>query len=124
MSGNFGLKINEDVLAKMASLAASEVPGVHTLSTKVASIKDVAGRVFGKSVRASVASDGEVTLDVYISVKQSANVKEVAESVQKNVKEKVQNMTGNAVSRVNVHVDDVEFDVIDEVPAPTEEDAR
>lgn len=124
MSGNFGLKINEDVLAKMASLAASEVPGVHTLSTKVASIKDVAGRVFGKSVRASVASDGEVTLDVYISVKQSANVKEVAESVQKNVKEKVQNMTGNAVSRVNVHVADVEFDVIDETPAPEENDAQ
>ena len=117
MSGNFGLKINEDVLAKMASLAAAEVEGVHALSTKVVSLKDVASRVLGKSVKATVATDGEITLDVYISVKQSANVKDVAERVQKNVKDKVQNMTGSAVSRVNVHVADVEFDVEDKEPA-------
>ena len=110
MANNFGLKINEDVLAKMASLAAAEVPGVHALSTKVVSLKVVASGGLGKGVKASVASDGEITLDIHISVKQSANVKEVAEQVQKNVKEKVQNMTGSAVSRVNVHVADVELE--------------
>ena len=37
-------------------------------------------------------------------------MKEVAQKVQANVKEKVQNMTGSAVSRVNVTVADVELE--------------
>ncbi len=115
MNGNFDLKINEDVVAKMASVAATEVEGVHALSTKVANIKDVAR--IGKGVKASVASDGEITLDVYISVKDGANIKDVAARVQQNVKEKVQNMTGSAVGHVNVHIADVEFAAEEETPA-------
>ena len=109
MSGNFGLKINEEVLAKMASVAAMEVEGVHAISTKISDIKGIVDRGFNKGVKATVASDGEITLDVYISIKQEANVKDVAAAVQQNVKEKVQNMTGSAVSRVNVHIADVEL---------------
>ena len=115
MNGNFDLKINEDVVAKMASVAATEVEGVHALSTKVANIKDVTR--IGKGVKASVASDGEITLDVYISVKDGANIKDVAARVQQNVKEKVQNMTGSAVAHVNVHIADVEFATDEETPA-------
>lgn len=109
MSGNFGLKINEDVLAKMASVAAMEVEGVHAISAKIYDIKGIVDRGFNKGVKATVATDGEITLDVYISIKQEANVKDVAAAVQQNVKEKVQNMTGSAVSRVNVHIADVEL---------------
>ena len=36
--------------------------------------------------------------------------KEVAENVQKNVKEKLQNMTGSAITRVNVNVADIAFE--------------
>ena len=111
---SFDLKINEDVLVKMASMAAAEVEGVHALSTKVTDIKEVATRGFGKSVKTSVANDGEITLDVYVSIKRSANVKDVAARVQQNVKDKVQNMTGSAVNRVNVHIADVEFDEAEE----------
>lgn len=109
MSGNFGLKINEDVLAKMASMAATEVEGVYAISTKISDIKGIATRGLNRGVKATVASDGEITLDVYISVKQEADIKTVAANVQQNVKEKVQNMTGSAVSRVNVHISDVEL---------------
>ncbi len=112
MSGNFNLKINEEVLAKMASMAASEVEGVHAISTKVTDIKGIVDRGFGKGVKASVAADGEITLDVYISVKESAVIKDVAARVQQNVKEKVQNMTGSAVSRINVHIADVELESV------------
>ncbi len=120
MSGNFGLKINEEVLAKMASMAAAEVEGVHCISAKAADIKGVVDRGgFGRGVKASVAPDGEITITVFISIKQGAHVKDVAERVQANVKEKVQNMTGFAVSRVNVSVADVEL--VEATPEETEE---
>lgn len=119
MNGNLDLKINEDVLAKMASVAATEVEGVYAISTKVTNIKDVATR-FGRGVKASVASDGEITLEVYISVKEGVNIRDVAAHVQQNVKDKVQNMTGSAVSRINVHIADVEFEKPEEAAQVTE----
>ena len=40
----------------------------------------------------------------------TADAKQVSEAVQAGVKEKVQSMTGNAVTKVNVNVVDVKFD--------------
>ena len=51
--------------------------------------------------------NGALLLNVYINVRDDVKVKAVAEEVQKNVKDKVQSMTGNAVARVNVYVDDM-----------------
>ena len=48
-------------------------------------------------------------LCVYIIVAKEANVKQVAEKVQENVKDKVQTMTGTAVTKVNVTVADIKF---------------
>ena len=36
-------------------------------------------------------------------------MREVAEAVQQNVKEKIQTMTGTAVTRVNVNIEDLDF---------------
>ena len=36
--------------------------------------------------------------------------KEVAEKVQQNIKDKIQTMTGNAVTRVNVSIADIEIE--------------
>jgi uncharacterized alkaline shock family protein YloU len=109
MSGTYGLKINEEVLSKMATLAASEIEGVRCISAKATNIKGVVARGgFGKSVKAKVGANGEVTINVFISVQKNAKVKDIAQQVQANVKEKVQNMTGSAVSHVNVHIADVE----------------
>ncbi len=109
MAGSYGLKINEEVLSKMATMAATEIEGVRCISAKAVNIKGVVARGgFGKSVKTKVAPNGEVTLNVFISIKKNAKVTEVAKQVQANVKEKVQNMTGTAVGHVNVHVSDVE----------------
>ena len=42
----------------------------------------------------------------YIMEFKTAKAKEVAEAVQAGVKEKIQSMTGNAVTKVNVYVMD------------------
>ncbi len=109
MSGSYGLKINEEVLSQMATMAATEIEGVRCISAKAVNIKGVMARGgFGKSVKTKVAPNGEVTINVFISIKKDAKVTEIAKLVQANVKEKVQNMTGSAVGHVNVHISDVE----------------
>lgn len=99
-----GLIITEDVIAKMASVAAQEVDGVAGLVKKPQDLKSKS-----KAVRVTI-KDSIINIEVHISVKENHKVTTVAEAVQKNVKTTVQNMTGSAVTRVDVFIEDVVFD--------------
>lgn len=107
---DFNLEINSDVYAKMAAVATLEVEGVAGLVNKTTDIKEV----FSKTAEAKAikvnSENGVVSLDIYISVINGCNVREVAEKVQANVKTKLQNMTGSVMEKVNVIIADVVFD--------------
>ncbi len=106
-----GLAINNDVVAQIAKIAALEIEGVAGMATKPLDIKGVLVKdgLKTKSVAVGV-KDGVLMLDVYIKVHDNVKIKTVAEAVQQNVKEKVQNMTSNAVAKVNVYISDVAFE--------------
>ena len=102
-----GLEINTDVIEKMVSIAALEVEGAVSMANKTVDIKGIVNTGSAlKPVKVAVRN-GAIDIDVYICVKQSANVKTVAEAVQTNVKD----MTGNAITRVNVHIADLAEEV-------------
>ncbi len=102
-----GLEINTDVIEKMVSMAALEVEGTASMAKKAVDISGIVNTGSAlKPVKVAV-KNGAVDINVYICVKAGVNVKEVAENVQKNVKDKVQDMTGNAITRVNVHIADL-----------------
>ena len=107
MAERSGLSINIDVIESMASMAALEVAGVDSLAARNIDLKKaVSGKSVFKAVRAEV-KNGAVIINVYIRLAKDANAKQVAEAVQENVKDKVQTMTGNAITEVNVYVPDV-----------------
>ena len=101
------LSINTDVLEKMAELAACEIEGVASLAKKAMDLKGaVKSKAPFKGVKIE-SINGALSINIYITIDRKANLRTVAEAVQKNVKEKVQNMTGSAVTKVNVIVADV-----------------
>ncbi|MBO5321275.1 MAG: Asp23/Gls24 family envelope stress response protein [Clostridia bacterium] len=109
MSNRTELSVNTEVLAKMAEIAAKEIDGVAGLAKKAINLK---GAVKTKTPFTGVkieSVNGALKLNVYICVKKDAFVKEVVEKVQENIKEKIQTMTGTAVTQVNVSVSDVEL---------------
>lgn len=104
------LSVNTEVLEKMAEIAAKEVDGVIGISKRAIDLK---GAVKSKNAFKGVKIEtvnGAVKIKVYICVEQAANVKTVAEKVQQTVKDKIQNMTGTAVTQVDVIVADVKFE--------------
>ncbi len=111
MANISGLSINIEVLEQMASIAAMETPGVAAMTPKKL---DVVNAISRKSVLKPVHAElknGAIIISLYIAIVKSAKAKEVAEAVQAGVKEKIQSMTGNAVTKVNVYVmDAVEVD--------------
>ncbi len=103
------LSVNTEVLEKMAEIAAKEVEGVAGLSKKAIDLK---GIVKTKNAFKGVKVEninGAIEISVYICLKQNAKAREVAEKVQSNIKDKIQTMTGNAVTQVNVNVADIEI---------------
>ena len=100
------LSVNTEVLEKMAEIAAKEVEGVAGLSKKSIDLKGIikTKNAF-KGVKVE-SINGAIEISVYICVKQNAKAREVAERVQNNIKD----MTGNAVTQVNVIVADIEIE--------------
>ena len=110
MDNRTELSVNTEVLEKMAEISAKEVEGVTGIAKRAIDLK---GAVKNKNAFKGVKVEnvnGAIKISVYICVKRSAKVKEVAEKVQANVKDKIQTMTGNAVTQVNVHVADIEIE--------------
>lgn len=110
MDNNTKLSVNSQVLEKMAEIAAKEIDGVAAIVKKAVDIK---GAVKSKSALKGVVAEsvnGAIKITVYISIKREANLRTVCEAVQNNVKDKIQTMTGAAVTTVDVVVSDIVFE--------------
>ena len=104
------LSINTEVLRKMAEIATLEVEGVASIAKKNYDLKD-AVKAKGPMQGIKIESvNGALEIGIFITVKKEAKVKDVADKVQANVKDKIQTMTNTAVTRVNVVVADIVFD--------------
>lgn len=106
---NDGIKIANDVIAVIAGVAVSEVPGVASMSggfaggiTEVLSGK----KNLSKGIKADIAGNN-VKIDVNIIVNYGVRIPDVAFDIQNKVKQTVENMTGLKVNEVNVHVQGV-----------------
>ncbi|MBE3590669.1 MAG: Asp23/Gls24 family envelope stress response protein [Firmicutes bacterium] len=106
-----GFKISEDVVAAIASLAASEVEGVAGLhGGLVGDLSQMLGkRSLGKGVKVELGTR-EAAIDLYLVVKYGISIPAVAQATQERVKQAVESMTGLTVVEVNVHVRGVSFD--------------
>lgn len=103
------LKVSQDVITTVARLAAEETAGVAGLGCSAVSFRHLFLKV-GKNKAVSMVSVGDVvTLSLSILVKWGHNAGQVAERVQTRVKADVQEMTGIAVSKVNVTAAGVVF---------------
>ena len=103
---NDGIKISNDVVAVIAGVAVSEVPGVASMSGGFAGgISEVLSgkKNLSKGIKVD-ADEKEVKIDVNIIVEYGSRIPDVAFEIQNRVKKSVENMTGLKVSEVNVHV--------------------
>ena len=104
------IRIASDVVATIASLAASEIAGVSGMSGGVVGgLAEKLGRKqLTKGVKVDVG-EHDAALDIYIIVEYGIAIGEVARRVQEGVKNTVETMTGLACRVVNVHVQGVAF---------------
>jgi uncharacterized alkaline shock family protein YloU len=107
--------VAESVVQKIAGIACREIGGVHAMGSNT-------GRTFGaireaipgslgnpnvaQGVRVQVG-ETQAAIDLDIVVEYGVAIADLAQSIQRNVKQAVERMTGLQVVEVNVNVDDV-----------------
>ena len=105
------VSISEDVIAIIAWEAMHEVEGFGGPSAGFSGeLAELIGRKnASRGVRITTA-EGSVSIDVYITVRYGYSVTKVSRGIQEAISKSVQDMTGVAVSAVNVSVTGVAFD--------------
>lgn len=109
---NEGIQISNDVVAVIAGVAVSEVPGVAGMAGGFAGgITEVLSGKKNLAKGIKVEVDGtKAKIDVNIIVEYGSRIPDVAFEIQNRVKKAVENMTGLNVEEVNVHVQGVNTD--------------
>lgn len=109
LESNTNIKIADDVVAVIAGVAVSEVPGVAQMSGGFAGgISEVLSgkKNLSKGIKVD-SGEKETKIDVNIIVEYGSRIPDVAFEIQNKVKKAVESMTGLKVVEVNVHVQGV-----------------
>ena len=105
------LRISNDVLTKIAEVAATEIRGVASegehLVVSDKNMAQITGKLMPSSPVKAVLKNDSVEVTVDIVVLQGFKPENVAQSVQESVKSAIQNMAGISVSKVNVKIADI-----------------
>ena len=103
--------ITEEVVTKIAALAATEVDGVRSMTGGITheSVEKLGIKNLAKAVRIEFDDDA-VTVDLNLNMEYDKNILETSKAVQDKVKSSIENMTGLTVTEVNIHIAGVDME--------------
>lgn len=99
------VQIADDVVAMIASLAATEVEGVYPAAGNITNelMAKVGVKKLTKGVRVDLQESG-VTVDLAINMDYGFNIPATCQQVQNKVKGAIENMTGLVCNTVNIRI--------------------
>ncbi|MBR3933873.1 MAG: Asp23/Gls24 family envelope stress response protein [Clostridia bacterium] len=105
------IKISDEVIATIASVATKEINGISGLSLSIAG--EIASKFTKKNLSKAIkisTQDGNVTIDISVVIEYGTRIPDVSWEVQENVKKAVETMSGLNVEKVNIIVAGVDFE--------------
>lgn len=99
------VQIADDVVAMIASLAATEVEGVSAMAGTITNelMSKVGMKKLTKGVKVMVL-DGGVVVDLAVTMEYGYNIPATCQKVQTKVKNAIENMTGLTCNDVNIRI--------------------
>ncbi|MEG0260971.1 MAG: Asp23/Gls24 family envelope stress response protein, partial [Lysinibacillus sp.] len=71
-------------------------------------------KVHNKGIKSGVTDKGEISIDVFCTVKYGFSIPKVAKDVQTQIRHAIYNMTALETAEVNVHIPGLQFDQVAE----------
>ncbi len=105
------VRIDTQVLAIIAGLAAVEVEGVSGLAGNMTNeiIERLGMKSLSKGVKV-VAGSSSASIEIAVCLDYGVNIMNVSENIQEKVKNAVESMTGITIEAVNVRVANVNIE--------------
>ena len=101
--------VSPDVLISIAKLSALSVAGVSRMAAVPGGVNRLFRKGANEGVRIEIADD-IVSADIHVVLKEDVNIRQVGRKVQKQVARAIQEMVGMEVGRVDIHVEDIEYE--------------
>jgi uncharacterized alkaline shock family protein YloU len=108
------ITVAEGVVQKVAGMATREIAGVYSMGTSTTrafgAIRQRIPGSSGPNVAQGVGvevGETQAAIDLDIVIEYGASIADLGRSIQRNVKQSIERMTGLEVVEVNVAVDDV-----------------
>jgi len=115
------ITVAQSVVQKIAGIACREISGVYAMgagaSRTFGAIRERIPGSSGPSVTQGVGvevGETQAAIDLDIVVEYGVSIADLGQSIQRNVKQAVERMTGLQVVEVNISVDDVHLPGTDE----------
>jgi uncharacterized alkaline shock family protein YloU len=101
------------VLVTLAKLTAMSVPGVAGMAPLPGGVNRLFRRGVAEGVQIQV-DETSVCIDLYLILRHDTNVRDVSRKVQVAVARAIEEMIGMQVTRVDVHIEDIDYSDADE----------
>ena len=107
--------IADSVVAKIAGMAAREIPGVHSMGSGTArALGAVRSRIPGQSTQTSAGQgvsvevgETQAAVDLDLVTDYGQSIVQITDAVRANVINRIEGMTGLQVTEINITVDDL-----------------
>ena len=120
------ISVAQNVVQKIAGVACREISGVHAMgigtTRAFGAIRERIPGSSGPNVAQGVGvevGETQAAVDLDIVVEYGVNIADLGRSIQRNVKQSIERMTGLQVVEVNVSIDDVYLPQDDQEQAPS-----
>jgi uncharacterized alkaline shock family protein YloU len=114
--------IADSVVAKIAGMAAREIPGVHSMGSGTArALGAVRSRIPGQSTQTAAGQgvsvevgETQAAVDLDLVTYYGQSIVQITDAVRANVINRIEGMTGLQVTEINITVDDLYVEGQDE----------
>ncbi len=119
--------VSNEVFETIAVTCARKITGVAGMES-TDGLVDSLSKVWGRSDTPKgvkiTTGDDEVSIDMTIILKEGHSIPQVTNSIQREVKSVVENMTGHVVKAINILVADLQIQTTEPKIVDTEEESR
>ena len=98
-----------EVLLTIARLTTLHIDGVSRMGSLPASVNRLFQPGSGEGVSIEIKDD-TVTIELYVILKQDVSLRDVSRAIQHDVARAISEMVGMPVGRINIHVEDIDYD--------------
>ena len=104
------VKISEDVVVSIVTIAANEIDGVKVTSASALDFAELWGKKVGSRGVHVVFEDQYADVDICVQMRYGVKIPQTALKVQQNIKDAIESMTGLTARKINVTVSGVSFE--------------